>query len=263
MTVVHLDPWTDIVNVNWGGTTTHVAFYVDCSTVDDSAGAQTYRKLHDLVECFEDAAAGGEGSGNLSISATLEYMRVDVTLQSLRYIRRKTGPSTYSWHSSTPDKVGITFGGTEGALPPRREYTQEYELWEQAAPVGDHTGFIPRAAADTGIPTPGLAGTFDARSTADLQFYAPTVTGAPGCVYDELEMTGNQIIVGNDDPLVAAAHQENVLDGVTVLFEGRPCTIIGTYTATVNTDYTNSNLGTQTINRPKTLGVLARVDGAE
>jgi hypothetical protein len=257
MAVIHLDPWTDIVNVNWGGTITHVAFSIGCF----SSTASEYLSLFDPTACFADEAASG--SGNLSISATMQSLKIDVTLSGFYYVRRKTAPSTYTWHGSSSDKVGVAnFRTVEGSLPAKREFSKFYENWAQAAVVGDLYSFRPYQAGDSGISTP-TGGTFETTSNVGLRFRAPTISGTPGCVYDELAGTGERVVAADDVSLGTFAHEADVLQNVAVTYEGRPCTIIGAATSTSNGEYTNSYGATLVMNRPRSAVILASVNGAE
>lgn len=259
MPVYHLDPWQDIVNVNWSGTVTHVAFTIGCF----SSTAPEYLTLFDPTACFADETPSGDGMGNLSITATMDSLKIDVTLTGFYYARRKTAPSTYSWHASDSSKVGIAnFRTVEGSLPAKRAFTKSYANWAQAAVVGNLYSFIPYQAADSGISTPA-GGVFETASSVGLRFRAPSIIGEPGCVYDELAMTGERIVVADDATLGTFLHEADVLQGVTVTYEGRPCTVIGAATSISNGEYTNSYGATLVVDRPRSATILARVDGAE
>ena len=243
MAKIHLDPWTDIVNVGWpSGTITHVAFEV--RMFDGQIGSLTY----DYPLTIGDI----EGEGTTSLA--MHSQRVFLQINSYKQLRVNDGVKTWSDASA----AAMEFTGFDGFLSVlhSKEFA-ECEHWvyiNGGLPTGGGNqamfGFDSQRTGDTDINVPGQSDNFSSATTTGVAFWTHPITSCTPTVVDP----GTTLNLSAIERVEIAA---NALVGVSVRYRDKPCTIAGLWTPSV---LLSPAPGITSVEVPKRLWVLAEIN---
>ena len=245
MAVIHLDPWTDIVNVNWPQTYTHVAF--ELQVRDSQITGTTY----------DYPAASPPNPPGSFFSTSIQSITHKVEIFS-RY-RMRTSGTTQIWSSASDTDLVITgytlVGNTTQAFTKNWSECEHWSL--EIGTRGPPTfvspqimvGFDGHRAQDSTISVPVAGGEkFETFTTAALAYHTyPLITctpTAPSTTY-------------NLDALERVEIAANVIGGLTLAYKGTPCTIIGLWTPNYGL---TPNVAIPAVQMPKQLFVLASIN---
>jgi hypothetical protein len=240
MAAVHLDPWTDIVNVNWPRTYTHVAF-------------ELYLQDADITGSSHDYPALPSGFYTTSHAEASQKVRIRD-----RY-RMRTSGATQSWSAASTSDLVIS-GYTLDSNTSER-FTKTYAectVWSpifgnRGAPSFTETqymlGFDGHRAQDSLISVPVATGEkFETFTTAALAYHTHPLTACS---------VGLPDTTLNENTLERIEVAANVIGGLSVSYRGTACTIIGLWTPLLGL---TPNVAIAAVQIPKRLFVLASIN---
>lgn len=219
MAVVHLDPWTDIVNVNWPSAATHVAFLIDAFVSGSAPDNSSYLTF-------------GVSDG----IPYLQYLQFDAILTTSRWVRKPVGES-HQWFVSSSADVAVSgfsqtstivIGGSTVIYNSVKQFSDVWGVHKKYAPDGGPlypsatgsevlAGFSPcRPDGGTTITVPVNTGeNFSSLTSVGMRFFSWPWTGA---TFDTTAL---------EETFLTAS---GVLSGVGVTYKGVSCSIVGTWT---------------------------------
>jgi hypothetical protein len=215
MSVVHLDPWQDIVNVHWGDTTvTHVAVVVRIVPVFDG----TSKTIEGIYQSYD------------YVSPSITEFRTAVGVEN---VFKKAGTS--SWQQASFGS--FAFGGFESSVLLRRMFSKNFIECEAAFPIrgiqvpGSNSifaiGWTPVRDEDVDMFVPSVLSVEKFSSIRPVPLFAYFTQFDLCTPGDEINATG---YASNAKFEIAPS----IVDGVSVSFEGRSGTLSGVHTPTFN-----------------------------
>jgi hypothetical protein len=244
--VIHLDPWTDIVNVNWPQTYTHVAFSI-------SVGDSDY-----TVESYDYPAASPPADPGAIFSTSVKNTSQKVAIGSL--YRMRTSGVTQVWSIASASDLVVSGYTLDGNTAQR--FTKNFSECEHWVPIfgnrGPPTfvnnqlmlGFDGHRAQDSLITVP-TAGSekFETFTTAAMVYYSHPLTA---CV-----PTTENTTALDDNSVERVEIAANVIGGLSITYKGTACTVAGLWTPSLGL---SPNVAIALSQVPKRMIVLATID---
>jgi hypothetical protein len=242
---IHLDPWTDIVNVGWPQTYTHVAFDLQLFDGQITGTTNDYPSLD----------PGDPPGSFFTTSVATAGHRVNI---QGRY-RMRTSGTTQIWSGAQSSDLVISGFPDDGNTS--KAFSATYTECDHWSPIngtlGPPTftgnqamfGFDSYRVGDSTITSPITSTeTFETSTAAALVFHTHPLTAcvptSPSTVLDDT--TTERVEVNS-----------NVLTGVSLTYRSTPCTIIGLWTPLLGL---TPNVSISPVQVPKRLFVLASID---
>jgi hypothetical protein len=246
MAVVHLDPWTDIVGVNWPQTYTHVAFEVQ---VRDSQLTGT---------TYDYPAASPPNPPGSFFSTSIQSLTHKVEIVG-RYRMRTTAAMAQVWSAATEADFAISGYTLDGNTA--QQFTKNWSECEHwSLEIGNRgppsftqpqimAGFDSHRTQDSTISVPIATGEkFETFTTAALAYYTYPLTAcvptAPSTTLDTNSLERVEIAA-------------NVIGGLALTYKGTNCTVVGLWTPSLGL---SPNVAIPLVQTPKRLFVLASID---